>query len=212
MNNIFETWVSRIKEHHPKANDTVLRFIFDFLNLQTPKGHHDDHTASDIIYNQFASGYCYYFAQMLKTAFHRGEICWAAPFGHIVWVDDNEVAYDISGCNDSECKYYVPIFMLGNMIKDFMHVPNDAYNASEQEIANAVLEWDNVVHTDPKSKKPEDADVIHMNDAIAIVEWLSETKDLHTDIIDAKRKYIALRNEAQNRNVFEERIHMLKYI
>jgi hypothetical protein len=152
MKDTFETWFERIKIRHPKADKIVLRFIFNFLNLQTPMNNNNNTTTSpaDIIYKQFASGYCYYFAHMLQLAFKRGEICWAAPLGHIVWVDTNNVAYDISGCNESECQYYIPISMLGDMIKDFTHVPGDAYNASEQEIASVIVKWEEMLHTDNK--------------------------------------------------------------
>lgn len=152
MKDTFETWFKRIKLHHPKADETVLHFIFDFLNLQTPIYSITNPTTTDpadILYNQFANGYCYYFAHMLKIAFQRGEICWAAPLGHIVWMDTNNVAYDISGCNDSECQYYIPTSMLGDMIKDFTHVPGDEYNASEQEIASVIIKWEEM-HSDNK--------------------------------------------------------------
>ena len=147
MKDTFETWFERIKIQHPKADETVLRFIFDFLNLQTPMYSITNPTTTDpadILYNQFATGYCYYFAHMLKIAFQRGEICWAAPLGHIVWMDTNNVAYDISGCNDSECQYYIPTSMLGDMIKDFTHVPGDEYNASEQEIASVIVTYSDI--------------------------------------------------------------------
>lgn len=153
MKDTFETWFERIKIHHPKADETVLRFIFDFLNLQTPMYSITNPTTTDpadILYNQFANGYCYYFAHMLKIAFQRGEICWAAPFGHIVWMDTNNVAYDISGCNDSECQYYIPISMLGDMVKDFTHVPGDTYNASEQDIASVIVKWEEMQKTNNK--------------------------------------------------------------
>lgn len=194
----FENWVSRVKTQHPKAKKEVLKFIYDFLNMQTPAKNPDDTTASDIIYNQFANGYCYYFAHMLQIAFKRGNICWAAPFGHIVWKDDNDVAYDISGCNDSECQYYIPIHMLGNMIKDFTHVPGEAYNASEQEIASVIVKWENVIHTKKNSDKPEDFDVIH-SDKYEIMNWYLETENIQdNEIINAKRDYI------QNENKYSE--------
>lgn len=72
MKDTFETWFERIKIQHPKADETVLRFIFDFLNLQTPIYSITNPTTTDpadILYNQFANGYCYYFAHMLKIAF-----------------------------------------------------------------------------------------------------------------------------------------------
>ena len=53
------------------ADKQVLSFINDFRE--------DDKS----IRQKFCAGYCYYFVVMLKDAFHRGEICWCAPLGHI---------------------------------------------------------------------------------------------------------------------------------
>lgn len=75
------------------ADKQVLSFIDDFRE--------DDKS----IRQKFCAGYCYYFAVMLKDAFHRGEICWCAPLGHICWVDDNGVPYDIDGVCDSDCNF-----------------------------------------------------------------------------------------------------------
>ena len=69
----FTEWSELVKRYHPKADDTVLKFIFDFLNMQyAPHDTRQSDTIVDGIYTQFANGYCYYFAQMLQTAFHRG--------------------------------------------------------------------------------------------------------------------------------------------
>lgn len=75
--------------------------------------------SEDVLYKQFSSGYCYYFAHMLQAAFGRGEVCWAAPYGHIVWVDEGGTPYDISGVNDSDTKDYIPEYMMGKTINDF---------------------------------------------------------------------------------------------
>lgn len=187
----FKEWSELVKRYHPKADDTVLKFIFDFLNMQyVPHDTKRSDIIVDGIYTQFANGYCYYFAQMLQTAFHRGEICWVAPFGHIVWLDDNNVAYDISGCNDSECQYYIPVFMLGDMLKDFLHIPDDDYNASEQEIANVILEWEYIINT------PDDVEDnilktdVRTLDLFEAFKWLEKTKDLSSDVALAKQKYL----------------------
>ena len=60
---------------------------------------------------------------MLKLAFKRGEVCWAAPYGHMVWVDDDGIPYDISGVDDSDTNDYIPEFMMESTVKDFRHVP-----------------------------------------------------------------------------------------
>lgn len=70
------------------ANKDVIQFIANVLY---------DNTDPDKIYDFFANGNCYYFALMLKYAFNRGTICWHRNHGHIVWVDDDNIAYDIGG-------------------------------------------------------------------------------------------------------------------
>lgn len=132
---------------------------------------------------------------MLQLAFQRGEICWAAPFGHIVWVDNNDVAYDISGCNESECQYYIPICMLGDMVKDFTHVPGDAYNASEQEIASVIVKWEKIIHTKKNSDALENFDVMH-SDFDTVVSWYRKCNTNNdakqNDIVQAKMDYLLL--------------------
>ena len=108
------------------ADKEVLTFIDDFLEN------------NDIIRKKFRAGYCYYFAVMLKDAFQRGEICWCAPYGHICWVDDNGVPYDISGVCDSECDFYIPVRYIPEGIADFKHIPHKAFNASKEYIETAI--------------------------------------------------------------------------
>ncbi len=108
------------------ADKQVLSFINDFRE--------DDKS----IRQKFCAGYCYYFAVMLKDAFHRGEICWCAPLGHICWVDDNGVPYDIDGVCDSDCNFFIPIRYIREGIEDFRHVPGREFNASREYIQNAI--------------------------------------------------------------------------
>ena len=93
---IKKDWIKKVKSVHPKSDEQVLQFIYDFRTMQKSEA------AEAAIYTQFESGYCYYFAHMLKLAFKRGEVCWAAPYGHMVWVDDDGVPYDISGVDYSD--------------------------------------------------------------------------------------------------------------
>jgi hypothetical protein len=79
---------------------------------------------TDAIYNLFACGYCYYFAVMLKDAFKRGEVCWHKGFSHIVWLDDNNVAYDIGGVfDDYDDGDLVPASELGDELTSFKKTP-----------------------------------------------------------------------------------------
>ena len=57
----------------------------------------------------FRTGYCYYFAVMLKDAFNRGKVCAAYPISHFVWVDDNGIPYDIEGIYEGSAEDYIPI-------------------------------------------------------------------------------------------------------
>lgn len=115
-----EKWNAEWKKKFPEADMQVLQFITNFVT----------HAASteeeyEIIRSTFRAGYCYHFAVMLKAVFKRGEVCWAAPFGHFVWVDDNGIPYDVEGMNFGEQLYNIPESYLGGMIKEFMHVPGD---------------------------------------------------------------------------------------
>lgn len=105
---------------------TLFLFIEGFLG---------DH---EIIWQTFTAGYCYYFAVMLKDAFQRGRDLLCAPYGHICWVDDNGVPYDISGVCDSECDFYIPVRYIPEGIADFKHIPHKAFNASKEYIETAI--------------------------------------------------------------------------
>ena len=101
------------------VNKDVLTFIYEFGYSQ---GMSEE--SYEVLRSTFRAGYCYYFAHMLKLAFGRGECCIAAPFGHMVWVDDDDkIPYDVEGVYDGEAVYFIPEFYLGKDIEDFMHVP-----------------------------------------------------------------------------------------
>ena len=60
-------WIKKVKSVHPKADEQVLQFIYDFRIMQKSEA------AEDAIYTQFESGYCYYFAHMLLSLIHISE-------------------------------------------------------------------------------------------------------------------------------------------
>lgn len=95
----------------------------------------------------FANGFCYHFAIMLKGLFNRGEIVWAAPFGHIMWKDIDGVPYDIYGAYGSEYEYLIPIEYLGDDIKDFTHLSSDnkRSGASKERIQEIIDNYLNEV-------------------------------------------------------------------
>lgn len=138
-------WKKRLEEYNkkekelaPEADMQVLQFITDLTC----------HIASteeewEVIRATFRGGYCYHFAAILKHIFKRGEICWAAPFGHLVWVDDNGVPYDVEGVNFGEQIYNIPEFYLGDRIKDFTHIPGDAIpKTTDEDIVALVRQYE----------------------------------------------------------------------
>lgn len=103
-----EDWIASHRKQFPDARPDVLGFIYDFSSR------------SSDLYEVFVNGYCFYFANMLREAFNGGDVCWSVGRGHVVWVDDNDVAYDISGV------YYdfdqlVSVDYLGALVNDFKH-------------------------------------------------------------------------------------------
>lgn len=131
-----QKFVSNEMKHTPGADEDILRFIADILyhcgtgNVETKS-----------IQMLFRSGYCYYFAVMLQDAFPGGTICWAAPFGHIVYQYD-DIAYDIEGVYSGEADCFIPVDRLGNALDDFRHIPGKNYNATEQELAKIQLAFE----------------------------------------------------------------------
>lgn len=88
----------------------------------------------------FISGYCYYFALMLKEAFGRGMICNNGR-SHIVWLDgtnqNTDVAYDITGVY-TDYEVLIPVKAMGETILDFMHVPGLVHNTTDKEVAELI--------------------------------------------------------------------------
>lgn len=118
------------------ANETVIRFITDILLFNGAEG-------SESIRRFFRSGYCYYFAHMLKTAFNRGQVCWTAPYGHFVWIDTDNNPYDIEGLYFGEAAHFIPEEYMGRTIDDFKHVPGLSYNTSEKDINDIINRYKN---------------------------------------------------------------------
>lgn len=116
-----EEWISGfIKDG---GNETVIRFIADIAWNASD---------TDCIHELFAAGYCYYFAAMLRIAFKRGSICHAYPYSHVVWVDEDEIAYDIDGI----CKEYkelIPIDGYGKILNSFRRVPGEELLPVEEQ-------------------------------------------------------------------------------
>lgn len=79
----------------------VINFIADMLY----------ETGADPIsvHKLFACGFCYHFAVILHHEF-GGSIKWLKGCSHIVWTDENDLAYDIEGFrNDLQYVEVVPL-------------------------------------------------------------------------------------------------------
>lgn len=113
-----------------RGNSSVIRFINQFKTLFKELTIEE----TDTIEKVFRNGYCYYFAIMLKDAFNRGEVCMTIDHTHVVWVDDDNVAYDIHGIFNwypDTCSKYnfwngllVPVEKIPNYIESFKHIPD----------------------------------------------------------------------------------------
>lgn len=90
-----EQWLADKEKYIGKgANPQVLEFIADFLWSQGGAG-------CETLRDTFMSGYCYFFARMLQSAFRRGKVCHKWPSSHMVWLDRDGIAYDADGvCTD----------------------------------------------------------------------------------------------------------------
>lgn len=110
------------------SNDTdiVTEFIHNFINYAN--------CDYEKIYYQFRCGYCWHFAHILKAVFGRGDVCWAYPLGHMIWVDTNGNPYDIEGLFYGESDYFISEEFLGKGIADFQRIPNKIFDASEEYV------------------------------------------------------------------------------
>lgn len=102
------------------------------------------HNNAEEIRQHYRSGYCYAFALILKDAFQTGQIMWAAPYSHIVWVS-NGIAYDIEGEYISEAEL-IPIKYLGEHIRDFKHLKSNENPITTQEINNIIQTYHNDIY------------------------------------------------------------------
>lgn len=134
------------------------------------------HNENDNIRKFFRAGYCYYFAVMLQNAFQRGKLCLTEPFGHIVWVDEDDLAYDIEGPyvpGYHECERLTDIEFLGDAVYDFLHIPGKEYHAPK-----LLHEW---------------AEFMHMSDIYAVtkiyIDMSKENVDYSKTITDNVYSY-----------------------
>lgn len=142
---IQNAWKENLKAHNekivkkwPEVDLAVLTFITE---LTCSYAVTED--AYEIMRSTFRAGYCWHFAHLLKDTFGRGEVCWAAPFGHMVWVDENDVPYDAEGANFGEQMYHIPESYLGEHIKNYMHLDEtEDGGASREELIRIIRKYE----------------------------------------------------------------------
>ena len=120
--------------HDPKTDPEI------FINEYVKHGGREDGDEMEIFSRHYRAGYCWHFAHILKSVFNRGTVCWAAPFGHIVWLDEDDTPYDIEGQYEGEARYLIPEYYLGEFINDFIHIygmyePNEPETNKQDLIA-----------------------------------------------------------------------------
>ena len=115
--------------------DGNLNCPYDMKVIQFIGGirYHLDVEGVDVIDSLFSAGYCWHFAQMLKSTFNRGKVVLAHPYSHVVWVDTNNVAYDIHGVYYEEGVTYISFEVLGDIVYDFKHIKGYSSRLSEKD-------------------------------------------------------------------------------
>lgn len=120
-------WIRDIQRQFPGTREDVLKFIYDIV-------FHSGEVQTDAISELFSSGYCYYFALMLKSAF-GGQVMWHKYHGHIVWLDTTtDICYDVNGVFvDAGEEDIVPVEILGDIgLESFLHRGNDTKYSTDE--------------------------------------------------------------------------------
>ena len=111
-----------------------------------------DSSISNALSLAFNDGFCYHFALMLKSLFNRGKICLAYPRLHIVWQDDNGVAYDINGVYTEHIEL-VDITNNEDIIRGFTHLASDdEYVEKSHKLIEYLFHELRIKHDDSYSK------------------------------------------------------------
>ena len=141
-----------------KSDPKVLKFIDEFINCST-----QNEEEREVICKTFTNGYCYYFAVMLKEAFGRGAVCWAAPHSHMAWVDTNGCPYDIEGVCATETDYFIPVHYMGHHLQGFMHVdPDEPFYMDTVDMVNIMRAYEDDMGLPPaKLSIPDGIEEVH---------------------------------------------------
>jgi hypothetical protein len=119
------------------CNTEVEQFIEDWYN----------HFSIDVedqekLRAHYRSGYCWHFAHMLQTTFNRGQVCWAAPFGHVIWLDTDNTPYDCEGVYQGEAFYFIPEECLPDFaFDDFKHISGKGTGLSKEAIIELIKSY-----------------------------------------------------------------------
>ena len=82
----------------------------------------------------YEAGYCWHFAHMLLSVFERGKVCWAAPFSHYCFVDEDGIAYDGGGRYCGEAVYLIPEEDCPGCVDGFRHIKGEGGIDSKTEL------------------------------------------------------------------------------
>lgn len=131
-----EKWINR--------TDRPLTEVEEFINQFMSHSTHTDES-KEMLRMLFRAGYCYHFAHILLAVFDRGQVVWAAPFGHICWQDEDGKIYDVEGEYEGEAYYFIPEDFTekkfpGNML-DFKHIPHKYFNATKAQLINLMKSY-----------------------------------------------------------------------
>lgn len=88
----YNSAIDKFEKGYPGAGRKVLGFIAMFTN-----------TDSAEFSDTFLAGLCYYFAVLLKQEFDRGKLVFKKTGSHIVWLDEDNIAYDAGGVWSEYC-------------------------------------------------------------------------------------------------------------
>lgn len=126
----FENYLSNQRN----GNRQVLGFIYGMC-------HNKDKNYSNELSFTFRHGYCYQFACMLRDTFNRGAVCIAAPNEHIIWLDEDNIAYDVNGVYITQCEYIQVSKMNWDVLSAFLHIPfHEKEFGSEESYAQWLIE------------------------------------------------------------------------
>jgi len=123
----------------PNPETDIEEWINDFFSSFVQN---EGENEAERLRHLYRAGYCWHFAHTLKTTFGREEVCWAAPFGHVCFVDEDGTPYDIEGKYTGEAYYMIPEKYLGDAhLDDFRHIKGKSYGAGKQELISIIKRY-----------------------------------------------------------------------